>query len=94
MPVSALKPDHNVAAGFKDRNAASIACSLLREGGVSAEEGDRDDRFGDCGLNALGLLPDQFERAMVILRNAGAIEIVPGAANLADGGLRRPVLVR
>ena len=78
MPVSAMKPDQSVAATFKDPTAASIACSLLHEGGVSAEEGDR----GDSEVKVSGLLPYQFERAVVILRKAGAIEIAPGRSSL------------
>lgn len=78
MPVSTVKLQRSVAAAFKDPEAASVACSLLREGGVSAEEGAPHERFGDRGVRAFGLLPDQFERAMVILRNAGAVEISDG----------------
>jgi hypothetical protein len=82
MPIPAPKPDRSVAAAFKDRVAASIACSLLHEGGVSAEQGDRGHRFGDREVRVLGLLPDQVERAVVILRKAGAIEIAPGHRSL------------
>ncbi len=81
MPVSTAKPDQSIAAAFKDRVSASIACSLLREGGVSAERG-QNVRFGECGVSATGLFPEQFKRAMVILRRAGATEI--GSVDAAD----------
>ena len=87
MPAPTAKPAQNVAAAFKDRNAASIACSLLREGGISAEEGGQDSRFGDRGISATGLLPEQVKRAMVILRKAGAVEVQ--GAGLANRGNSR-----
>ena len=57
MPIYTAKPDQSVTAAFKDRIAASIACSLLREGGVIAEEGSQNDRSGDRGVSAAGLPP-------------------------------------
>ena len=89
MPISTAKPDQSVTAAFKDRIAASIACSLLREGGVSAEEGGQNDRFGDRGVSAAGLLPEQLERAVVILRKAGATEIALEVVGVADEGNSR-----
>jgi hypothetical protein len=81
MPTDATLGGHALVAKFDDKDAAHIACSMLREAGIACEE---EVKYRVIVAN---LAPEQLDRAKILMENAGAAaiaeeyrEIPPAAA--------------
>jgi hypothetical protein len=66
MPTDATHGDHALVAKFDDKDAAHIACSMLRDAGIDCEE---EVKYRVIAAN---LTPEQHDRAKIIMENAGA----------------------
>jgi hypothetical protein len=66
MPSDATHGDHALVAKFNDRDAAHIACFMLRDAGIDCEE---EVKYRVIAAN---LTPEQHDRAKIIMENAGA----------------------
>jgi len=77
MPADIARTESTLLAAFADLDAASIAGSLLREAGIQCDEG-ASIAGSEHGIALTGLSATGLARARVILRHAGANEIMEG----------------
>ena len=69
MPTDATLGGHALVAKFDDRDAAHIACSMLRNAGIDCEE---EVKYRVIVSN---VAPEQHDRAKILMENAGASAI-------------------
>ena len=66
MPTDEPLGGHALVAKFDDKDAAHIACSMLRDVGINCEE---EVKYSVIVSN---VTPEQHDRAKILLENAGA----------------------
>ena len=69
MPTDEPLGGHALVAKFDDKDAAHIACSMLRDVGINCEE---EVKYRVIVSN---VTPEQHDRAKILLENAGASAI-------------------
>ena len=85
MPTDAALGGHALVAKFDDKDAAHIACSMLRDAGIDCEE--------EIKYRVIVSNFEQHDRARILMENAGASTVAeefreippsPAQSDIAD----------